>query len=116
VLVAFPFVSSGIRETKRRPALVVQADRYNRKRAAVILAAIRSSNKSSDLPCKVDLAAESVEGRAAGIRTDSVIDCQTLITLMRSEVVARLGHLDPTTQQRVDQALDDALGLVRTRK
>jgi mRNA interferase MazF len=111
VLVAFPFVSRAGVERKRRPAVVLQSDRYNRRRAAVILAAITSSQKQSDLPCKVSFAADSEEGRRVGLRIDSVVDCQTLITLPRSEIAARLGTFSPEALTLIDRALADALGL-----
>ncbi|MGH7563169.1 MAG: type II toxin-antitoxin system PemK/MazF family toxin [Gemmatimonadota bacterium] len=110
VLVAFPFVGEGGLGRKRRPAVVVQSDRY-RSRAAVILAAITSSQKRRDLPCKVTVMRDSPQGRSAGLRTDSVVDCQTLITLPRSEVVARLGSFPPETLTLIDRALEDALAL-----
>ncbi|MBI3015895.1 MAG: type II toxin-antitoxin system PemK/MazF family toxin [Candidatus Tectomicrobia bacterium] len=50
VLVAFPFVTQTHVQRRRRPALVVQADRYNRRRAAVILAAITSSRAGPHRP------------------------------------------------------------------
>ena len=111
VLVAFPFVSVGGAERKRRPAVVVQSDRHNRRRAAVILAAITGSQKRRELGSKVPVALDSTEGHLAGLRTDSVIDCQTLITLPRTEIVARLGSLPPEVLARLDRALENALGL-----
>jgi mRNA interferase MazF len=111
VLVAFPFVAAGETVRKRRPALVVQADRYNRRRSATILAAITSKAVGHALPCKVPVALHSPEGRQAGIRLDSVVDCQTLVTVPREEIVARLGDLPETVMRRVDAALADALGL-----
>ena len=111
VLVAFPLVSRTGVERKRRPAVVVQSDRYNRRRTAVVLAAITSSQKQRDLPCKVIVARESDEGRGAGLRTDSVVDCQTLITLPRDQLLARLGSFSPEVLTRIDRAIVDALGL-----
>lgn len=112
VLVAFPFVREGEVKRKRRPAVVVQSDRYNRRRAALILAAITTTRRRAELPCKVMVARESEAGRLAGLRTDSVIDCQTLVTLPRSEVVARLGRFPLETERSIDRALEDALGLL----
>ncbi len=113
MLIAFPFVARGQTARKRRPALVVQADRYNRARSAVVIAAITSARGggAAPLPCKVPVARESPEGRRGGLRLDSVVDCQTLATLPRDEVVARLGALPPAAMRRVDDALKDALGL-----
>ena len=111
VLVAFPFVGEGGAGRKRRPAVVIQSDRYNRRRAAVILAAITSSQKQKDLSCKVPVTRDSPEGQQAGLRTDSVVDCQTLITLPRTELIARLGGFSPELLSRIDRAIEDALGL-----
>lgn len=111
VLVAFPFIAQGQTARKRRPALVVQSDRYNRRRAAVIIAAITSTPAAQTLPCKVPVAKDSPEGRQAGLRLDSTVDCQTLATLPRQEIVAHLGTLPPKTMRRIDEALRDALGI-----
>ena len=67
VLVAFPFVARGQVQRKRRPALVVQSDRYNRRRAAVIIAAITSTRAHRELPAKVVVSKETPEGRQAGL-------------------------------------------------
>jgi mRNA interferase MazF len=111
VLIAFPFVAEGQLQRKRRPALVVQADRYNRRRAAVIIAAITTARGHETLPCNLRVTKDSREGREAGLRLDSVVDCQTLATVPREEVVRRLGRFPPETMQKINQALVDALGL-----
>lgn len=111
VLVAFPFVGGGEPGRKRRPAVVVQADRYTRRRAAILIAAITSGRRHGHLPCKVFVARDSAEGRAAGLKLDSVVDCQTLATIPRQEIVRRIGQFSPEGMRRVDAALADALGL-----
>jgi mRNA interferase MazF len=111
VLVSFPFVTPSHAERKRRPAVVVQSDRYNHRRAAVIIAAITSSQSYAQLPCKVLVAKDTPEGREAGLRLDSVVDCQTLATIPRGEIVRRLGRFPEDVMRRLDQALQDALGL-----
>lgn len=111
VLIAFPFIAQGTTRRKRRPAIVVQADRYNRRRAAVILAAITSTRVHKDLPCKVPVAKDSPAGRAASLRIDSVVDCQTIVTVPRGEIVRRLGAFPADTMRKVGSALQDALGL-----
>lgn len=111
VLVAFPFVTQSHVQRKRRPALVVQADRYNRRRAAVIIAAITSTRSHEQLPCKVPVMKDSSEGREAGLRLDSVVDCQTLVTVPRDEIVRRLGRFPPELMRQINDALQDALGL-----
>ncbi len=109
VLIAFPFVAGGDVQRKRRPAVVVQSDRYNRQRDAVIIAAITSSAAWKDLPCKVLVTKKSAAGGKAGFRLDSVIDCQTLATVPREEIVAVLGRLPSDAMRRIDLALANAL-------
>ncbi len=113
MLVAFPFVAGHEVQRKRRPALVVQSDRYNRRRAAILIAAVTSTRAHRDLPAKVVVTRESPEGRHAGLRLDSVVDCQTLATIPREEIVARLGRFPQDVMRRIDLALADALGLSR---
>lgn len=108
---AFPFITEGEVLRKRRPALVVQADRYNRARDATILAAITSARVRSELPCKVSVDQDSIEGRRGGLRLDSVIDCQTLVTIPRQEIVHRLGSFSADFMRSVDGALKDALAI-----
>jgi mRNA interferase MazF len=111
VLVAFPFVAASRVQRKLRPAVVVQSDRYNGRRNAIILAAITSAQASRHLPSKVAVSKDSPEGRQAGLRIDSVVDCQTLVTIPREEIVRRLGRFPPAIAGRIDTALQDALGL-----
>lgn len=111
ILVAFPFVASHEVQRKLRPAVVVQADRYNRRRAVVLVAAVTSSRPGVDLPCKVPVEKDSAEGRLAGLRVDSVVDCQTLATLPQDEIVRRIGRFSPVMLSRIDHALKDALGI-----
>ena len=94
---------------KRRPAVVVQADRSNRRRAAVIIAAITSTRTQKDPPCKATVRKDSPEGRAAGLRLDSTVDCQTIATVSKEKIVRRLGASPGETIKKVDLALQDAL-------
>lgn len=116
VLVAFPLVGSAEGGQKRRPALVVQHDRYNRRRAVIILAAITSSKAHQRLPCKVLVTKSSSAGRQAGIKLDSVVDCQTLVTVPREVITKKLGSLPKNVMHKIDEALHDALGLTKQEK
>jgi mRNA-degrading endonuclease toxin of MazEF toxin-antitoxin module len=113
VLIAFPFITEGQVARKRRPALVVQADRYNRGRRAVVIAAITSTVPYKDLPCKVGVKKDSPAGRQANLRLDGIVDCQTLATVPRDEIVARIGRFPPDVMRRVDRGIEDALGLTK---
>jgi mRNA-degrading endonuclease toxin of MazEF toxin-antitoxin module len=43
--------------------------------------------------------------------TKRVVDCQTLMTIPREQIVARLGRFPAETMRRIDNALRNALGL-----
>jgi mRNA-degrading endonuclease toxin of MazEF toxin-antitoxin module len=111
ILIAFPFITEESLERKRRPAVVVQADRYNRRRNAVIIAAITSTRAHRDLPCKVVVTKNSPAARQSHLRLDSVVDCQTIATVPRDGIVRRLGKFPPKVMGQIDRALRDALGL-----
>ena len=113
VLVAFPLVGSIKGGQKKRPAVVVQHDRYNRRRAVVILAAVTSSKARRRLPCKVLVTMDSPAGRKAGFKMDSVVDCQTLVTIPRESITKKLGSLPGGVMRKIDAALQDALGLTK---
>ena len=61
--------------------------------------------------CTTMVAKDTPEGREAGLRLDSVVDCQTLATIPRGEIVRRLGRFPSETMRRIDLALQDALAL-----
>lgn len=77
----------------------------------MIIAAITSTRAHEQLLCKVPVAKDSPEGRQAGLKLDSVVDCQPLATVPRDEIVRCLGRFPPTLMRRIDHALEDALGL-----
>lgn len=95
---------------------MVQSDRYNRRRAAVIIAAITSTRTHERLPCKVFVGQHTLEGREAGLKPDSVVDCQTLATVPRDEFVRHLGRFPPELMLKINEALEDALDLLPRRE
>lgn len=109
VLVHFPFASGA--GSKKRPALVVQADALNALRANVILASITSKTVRANLPSHHLIDLGTPEGRSSGLHASSLVDCSTLMTVERSLVVQVIGSLPPTTMARIDACLKAALDL-----
>ncbi len=66
-------------------------------------------------PVKVPVRKDSPSGRTAGLRLDGVVDCQTMATVPKEEIVLRLGAFPAETMEKVDLALQDALGLTTSR-
>jgi len=108
VLVDYPF--SDRTGSKVRPALVVQTDRLNPKIDDTILAAIsRSTHRASATQLLIDLA--TPEGAATGLRQNSMIQCENLLTFDQGLVIAKVGKLSADQMLQVDGCLRAALEL-----
>jgi mRNA interferase MazF len=107
VLVLFP--DSNLVTAKRRPALVVQADRLNTGLAQTIVAMITSNPSRAGHPSRVTVTPSSSEGRRMGLLADSVVMTDNLATVLDSEIDRGIGHCDD--MRVVDVALQHTLGL-----
>lgn len=108
VLVDYPF--SDRTGSKVRPALVVQADELNQRIDDTILAAISSAtHRSSATQLFIDLA--TAEGRQSGLRQNSMVQCENLLTYDQALVIAKIGSLPEPLMQQVGTCLQTALEL-----
>jgi mRNA interferase MazF len=103
IVVPFPFTDQTA--TKRRPAVVVSSEAYNRERPDVILMAITSQVRAAPTVGEVAV----VQWRAAGLLKPSVI--KPLVTTIEASLVVRqLGTLSSDDQQALRQVLAAVLG------
>ena len=84
VLVLFP--NSDLRTAKRRPALVLQRDNLDAGLEQTIVAMISSNLARRGHPSRVFISAASREGKAAGVRLDSVVMTDNLATVLEREI------------------------------
>ena len=89
-----------------RPVLIVQNDTGNRHSPTVIAAAITSQTGKARLPTHINIAGGSV-----GLSKDSVILLEQIRTLDKSRLRERMGKLDGSTMDRVDNAIAVSFGL-----
>jgi mRNA interferase MazF len=106
-LVLFP--NSDLRTAKRRPALVLQRDDLGSGLDQTIVAMISSNLARRGHASRVFVSAASREGKAAGIRLDSVVMTDNLATVLEREIDSVLGRLPNITA--VNAALRYTLGL-----
>lgn len=106
-LVLFP--NSDLRTTKKRPALVVQADNLNTGLPQLIVAMITSNLSRAGHPSRVFVFLASAEGRRAGLISDSVILTDNLVTVLETEISHSLGVW--TDMASVERALCHTFGL-----
>ena len=107
VLVLFP--DSNLRTAKRRPALVIQADKLNTGLRQTIDAMITSNMARAAHPSRVTLLLNSSAGREARILMDSVVMTDNLATVQENEIDRTLGGLKDLSE--VDIALRQTLSL-----
>lgn len=100
--------SVGSRPAKRRPAVVVQADEYNRSNlSTTIVAAVTSNLALADMPGNVLLAAA-----ITGLPQDSVVNLTQLVTMNKFELVDLAGRVPADVMQRVADGLRHVVGAV----
>jgi mRNA interferase MazF len=102
-----PTLGQEIRKT--RPALVIQNDVSNRISRITIVAPVTSTVRFPLSPVHVLLAAD---GRT-GLSVTSVAVFNQIRAVDRVRLIKRLGEIDPETMQRVDEAIQISLGLIR---
>ena len=103
VLVPFPFTDQTTE--KRRPAVVISSEAYQRSRPDIILMAI-----TSRLPASAGLGELPIgTWRKAGLLRPSVIK-PIITTIEKHLVLRRLGRLEPLDRQALAVGLDEILG------
>lgn len=92
---------------KRRPAVVVQGDQYNRSRlATVVVAAITSNTALASYPGNVFLPAS-----ITGLPRDSVANVTALATIDRRDLAEYAGRLPLHLRAELDDGLRLVLGI-----
>lgn len=87
------FPNSDLVTAKRRPALVVQRDDLNSGISQVLLAMITSNMLRGGHPSRVTMPLDSPLARGSGLRLDSVIMTDNIVTVRENEIDSILGRL-----------------------
>lgn len=93
---------------KRRPAIVVQADGLQTGIAQTILVLI-TTNQGYTGPTRIAVKRSSRAGRRMGLKKDSVILTDNIVTVLEQELETRIGYCPD--MPIIDQALRVTLGL-----
>ena len=101
-----PTVGAEIKKT--RPALVIQNDIGNEYSPITIVAAITSKFDQPPYPTEVIM-----EPEESGLSLRSAVVLNQIRSIDRQRLVKRLGHATPSTMNRVDQAIQISLGLIK---
>jgi mRNA interferase MazF len=99
--------AAGSKPAKRRPVLVIQSGPFNASRLATTVAAvITSSTKLAVMPGNVFLPAA-----VTGLPRDSVVNVTALVTLDKTDLSGKAGHLPDSLMDHVDRGLRRVLSL-----
>lgn len=96
VFVLFP--DSNFRTSKRRPALLVQADRLDSGLPQTIVAMITTNLARAGHPSRLLARATGQPGNGTGLLMDSVIMTDNLATVRHSEIDRVIGSLPKATE------------------
>jgi mRNA interferase MazF len=107
VLVLYP--DSNLRTSKRRPALVVQADHLGAGLPQTIVVMITSNMARAGHPSRVVVRVDSESSKGSGLLMDSVIMTDNLATIQHSEIDRVLGAFSDLKD--LNAALRTTLGL-----
>lgn len=88
--------------------LVIQNDIGNRFSPTVIIAAITAQIQKAKLPTHVEINAKKY-----GFERDSVILLEQLRTIDKSRLTDKITQLDESLMEKVDEALEISVGLVK---
>lgn len=106
------FPNSDLVSSKRRPALVVQADNLATGLSQILLAMITSNLSRANHSSRITIDLSTNEGKASGLRTNSVIMTDNIVTVLVTEIDSILGRLPD--MEAVNNALRHSFGLNET--
>jgi mRNA interferase MazF len=91
----------------KRPVIIVQADEFNKSRInTVVVIAITSNLRLAAAPGNVRLSKAKT-----GLSKESVANVSQIITLDKQFLVEKIGELDNSTMQELDEGVTLVLGL-----
>ncbi len=109
VIVEIPYVEG--RGGKKRPALIVQNDRDNRRLANTVVAMISGSIEHAGEATQLFVDPGTPEGSSSGLHGPSVVKCCNLFTVAQADIQRIIGRLSDVTLLRLEECLKVALEL-----
>ncbi len=109
VIVNFPFSDQPTK--KRRPAVVVQADMYNRLIAKTVIAMVTGNLTRRNDPAQLFVDPATPDGMSSGLRMPSLVSCNNLFTVDQEDILSTLGRLSAPLGHQLNDCLKAALQL-----
>ena len=96
---------------KPRPVVVVQSDVYNANIKNLVGAAITSNLKHAADPASLLLDVATPDGKATGLRHNSVVSCINVATIADTLVAKKIGAFPATLMLQLNDGLKAGLGI-----
>ena|SRR6266540_94089 len=96
---------------KKRPAVVVQADEYNRSERHLIVAEITSNLSRATDPVNLLIEVATPDGQATGLTQDSVVTCLQLATISQDRIDRVVGKMSTSLLQKLESCLKTVLAI-----
>jgi mRNA interferase MazF len=93
------------RRGKKRPAVVIQADKYNQSERHIIVAEITSNLSRAADAATLLIEITTAGGQATGLAQDSLVTCLQLATISVDRVSAVIGTLSPAMLAKLNDCL-----------
>ncbi len=111
VILPFPFVTTTGTNQKARPALIISDHSIQRRFNDIILAGITSQRISNIMDTEFLIGAQATYFKKTGLKKDSVVRCEYLMTVPMTLVARKLGVLPANIMNSIDQIIGKSLGL-----
>lgn len=111
VLVSFPYQDGAQVRARLRPAVVVSNAVRNEICEDVLLIPLIRPKQYPDCNSQVVVKMNSSQGRAAGLRGDSLIDCTVIATIPKQLLLQRIGAFPSDIMAKVDDCIRWSLDL-----
>lgn len=109
VVADFPFTDT--KQSKIRPALVVQNDRDNQRIRKTVIAMITGNLRRKGDPSHLYVDPQDPDGSSSGLTFPSLVSANNLFTVDQVNIRQVIGHLSDSLTQRLDACLKAALSL-----
>ncbi len=110
VIVQFPFLDGT--GGKKRPALVVQSDKKNRRLDHSMVAMITGNiTRTESVLTQLLIDPSESEGISSGLSGQSAVKYEHLLTINQRDIHATIGHLPATLLTKIDACLKAAFDL-----
>jgi mRNA-degrading endonuclease toxin of MazEF toxin-antitoxin module len=109
IIIEIPFTD--VAGAKKRPCVVVQADKYNQILRKTVVAIFTGNLRRRGEPSHLYVDPATLEGASSGLTGPSLASCCNLFTVEQDRIEQVIGHLSDVLKRALNDCLRAALEL-----